>query len=234
MPHRFRSAVALLLVCAVAACGQATAGSGDGSASEESAAAFEAELIQTMIGREEGVVRTGKLTLAGLFPAAGQSDVLADAFRADVLSVEVGRTFTNNVDENYEVVGPVHEVPFDDPRADWRSFEVRVKVAEVYWGDVTAGTELTIGLAFSVQTDLKVITEGFASMGQLVVFTAHGDFVVPYDPAVTPVLWDGAFLSPVDGDQVPWPVLSEAAGSSGDSVVSHFDTLSELRQIPSP
>jgi len=165
----------------LAACGQATAGSGDGSASEESAAAFEAELIQTMIDREEAVFRPGKVTLAELFPAAGQSEVLADAFRADVLNVEVGRTFTNNVYENYEVVGPVHEVPFDDPRADWRSFEVRVT----------------------------------------------------YDPAITPVLWNGAFLSPVDGDQVPWPVLSEAAGSSGASVVSHFDTLSELRQIQS-
>jgi hypothetical protein len=42
------------------------------------------------------------LTFAELFPA--------DAFRAVVLSVDVGRTFTDNVDENYEVKGPVHEV----------------------------------------------------------------------------------------------------------------------------
>ncbi len=233
MPHPYRSAVALLLICVVAGCGQATPGSGDGSASEESAAAFEAELIQTMVGREEAVVRPGKLTFAELFPASGQSEDLADAFRASVLSVDVGRTFTDNVDENYEVKGPVHEVPFDDPRADWRSFEVRVKVAEAYWGDVTAGKEVTIGLAFTAQTEVKVVTEGFASMGQFVVFTARRDFVVPYDPAVIPVLWDGAFLSPIEGERVPWPVLSDAAGSSGASMVSHFDTLSELRRIRS-
>lgn len=112
MPHRYRSAAALLLVCMLAACGQATAGSGDGSASGESAAAFEAELIQTMVGREEAVFRPSKLTLAELFPADGKSEVVADALRADVLSVEVGRTFTDNVDKNYEVVGPVHEVSF--------------------------------------------------------------------------------------------------------------------------
>ena len=207
----------LLLISGVAACGQATAGSGAGSASEEPATAFEAELMQTMIDREDGVSRPGKLTFAELFPPAGQSQVLADAFRADVLSVDIGRTFTDNIDANGEVTAPVEEVPFDDPRADWRTFEVRVKVAEVYRGDVTAGTELTLGLTFNAQTDSEVVTEGFASMGDLVVFTARGDFIVSYDPAITPVLWDGAFLSPVNGDRIPWPVLAEPG--SGAPVV---------------
>lgn len=230
MIHRLRSAASLLLVVLVAACGQATtAGSGTGSASEESASSLEAELIQTMVDREQAVLRPSRLTLLELFPVAGQSEVLADAFRADVLSVDPGRGFDNNLDENMVVLGPVQEVPFDDPRADWRSFEVRVKVAEVYWGEVTVGTELTIGLAFDAGTELNLVSGGFASMGQVVAFTARGDFVVPYDPAITPVLWDGAFLSPVYGDRVPWPVLSEPG--SGASVVSHLDTIAELRQI---
>ncbi len=225
MSYRFPSVLGLLLVCLVGACGHVRSGSGDGSTSE-SAAAFEAELIQAMVGKEEGALRP-TLTLAEMYPGVGQSKVVADAFRADVVGVDAGRAF-NNFDENFERT-PLQEVPFDDPRADWRSFEVRVKVAEVYWGDVTAGTELALGLTFNAQTELTVVSEGFASMGEVVVFTATGDFVVPYDPTIIPVLWDGAFLTPVEGERVPWPVLSEPG--SGAPVVPDLDTLAELRQL---
>ncbi len=201
---------------------------GSGSATEQSPAALETALIEAMVSREDIVERASSLTLAELFPAAGASKVLADAFRADVVHVDEGRAFVDTFDPAQ--ASGIEEIAFDDPRADWRSFHVRLKVLESYSGDVEVGSEVTIGIAFGRDVEMKIVAEGLMSMSELVVFTAPGDFVVPYDPTIRPVLWDGAFLSPVEGDQVPWPAVSEGGGHEA-SLVSNFDNLSELRKI---
>jgi hypothetical protein len=208
----------------VTACGQATLGSGSGGASELSPEAAEAALIEAMVNREAIGMRASGLTFAELFPQAGQSEVLADAFRADVVAVEAGRAFGGSLDDD-----PLGELPFDDPQADWRSFHVRVEVVEVFSGDVTVGQELTIGLAFGSGLEMEVVSAGLMSMGNIVVFTAPGHFFLPYDSS-TPVVWNGAFLSPVEGDRVPFPAVSEGGGEA--SLVSRLDTLPELRKVP--
>jgi len=227
MPRLHRSVLALALVCLVTACGQATPGSGSGGASELQPEAAEAALIEAMVNREAIVARASGLTFAELFPQAGQSEVLADAFRADVVAVEAGRAFGGSLDFDDD---PFGEVPFDDPEADWRSFHVRVEVVEVFSGDVTVGQELTIGLAFGSGLEMEVVSAGLMSMGNIVVFTRPGGFVVPYDPSITPVVRDGAFLSPVEGDRVSFPAVSEGGGEA--SLVSRLDTLPELRKVP--
>jgi hypothetical protein len=190
-------------------------------------AASQAAVLEAMVNRGAIGMRASGLTFEELFPRTGRSEVLADAFRADVVGVDAGRAFGGFLDDR-----PTGELPFDDPHADWRSFHVRVKVVEVYAGDVEVGAELTIGLAFGPRLEMDVVSEGFMSMGQIVVCTARGGFVVPYDPAITPVVRDGAFLSPVEGERVPWPAVTENGGFEA-SVVSHFDTLPELRKIAS-
>lgn len=225
MPRLHRSALAFALVCLVAACGQATPGSGSGRASGLSPEAAEAALIEAMVNREAIGARASGLTFTELFPQVGESRALADAFRADVVAVEAGRAFGGSLDFDDD---PFGEVPFDDPEADWRSFHVRVEVVEVFSGDVTVGQELTIGLAFGSGTEMEVVSEGLMSMGDIVVFTGPGHFFLPYDSS-TPVVWDGAFLSPVEGDRVPFPAVSEGGGEA--SLLSRIDTLSELRGL---
>lgn len=230
MSALFRTVVALLLVGLVGACGQTTTGQDSGSGSQRDPAASEAALIEAMINRESIASRASNLTLDELFPRTGQSEVLDNAFRADVISVDAGRAFGDHMDGTPET--GIEELPFDDPKASWRSFEVQVKVTELYSGDVKPGSELTIGLAFGRGLDLEVVSEGLLSMGEIVVFTALGGFVVPYDPSITPVVWDGAFLSPVEGGRVPWPAVTEDGGFEAE-VASNFDTLIELRRIAS-
>jgi hypothetical protein len=213
-------------VCLVTACGQATPGSGSGQASELSPEAAEAALIEAMVNREAIVARASGLTFTELFPQVGESKALADAFRADVLAVDAGRAFGGSLDDD-----PLGELPFDDPQADWRSFHVRVEVVEVFSGDVTVGQELTVGLAFGSALEMEVVSAGLMSMRDIVVFTRPGDFVVPYDPSITPGVWDGAFLSPVEGDRVPFPAVSDGGGAA--PALSRFDTLPELRTVAS-
>ncbi len=226
MSKTYPLAAVLVLGCLLAACGQDK----DQAGNAEQASSAQTALIEAMVNREEIAQRASGLTLAELFPDAGHSKVLDDAFRADVVSVDAGRAFGDHMDADPNTGVEVRD--FDDPEASWRSFHVRVKVVEVYSGDVEVGTELTLGLAFGRGLDEKVVSEGLMSMGQIVALTALGDFVVPYDPSITPVVWDGAFLSPVEGELVPWPAVSEGEGPEA-SMVSRFDTLPELRQIGS-
>lgn len=228
---KLTSAVMLILVCLVGACGQATTDEpGSDSLAEESPAVSEAALIEAMVNREDIAQRASNHTLAELFPLTGPSEVLAAAFRADVLSVDAGRAFGDHFDEDPKT--GIEELAFDNPNASWRSFEVTLQVVEVYSGDVKVGAELTIGLAFGREIELNVISEGLKSMGQIAIFTAQGDFVVPYDESITPVVQDGAFLSPVEGDKVPWPAVGGSTDSQ-ESLVSQLDTLTELRRVKS-
>lgn len=229
---KLSSAVALALVCLVDSCGQETTDKPrSGSLAEETSTASEAAFIEAMVNREDIAQRASNLTLAELFPRTGQSKVLADAFRADVVSVDAGRAFGDHFDGDPKT--GIEDLAFDDPDASWRSFEVTIQVVEVYSGDVKVNTALTIGLAFGREIEMNVVSDGLMSMGQIAVFTAQGDFVVPYDRSITPVVRDGAFLSPVEGDQVPWPALGGSMDSEG-SLVSQIETLTELRQLEPP
>lgn len=222
--------VAALLMCFVTACGPTTSMPGSGSRPDKSMEIAEAALVNAMMNREAIAQRASELTLDELFPARGRSEILASAVRANVLGVDEGRAFGDRMSGGSDTT-TIPELPFDDPAASWRSFEVRVRVVEVYAGDAKVDSEITIGLAFGKELERSVVIDGLMSMDQIVVFIARGDFVVPYDSALLPVVRDGAFLSPVEGERVPWPALAEERPEAG--VLSNFDTLAELRSITS-
>lgn len=199
-------------------------GSDAASPNSEAEQAF----IQAMISREQIASRARTPTVNLLFLLNGTGGILDDAFRAEVVDVRPGIGIASNMDENSDTTGP-RQVSFDDPQADARTFEVRVRVLETFAGDVRPGDELVLGLAFGSGLELQTVVDGVTNMGEVVTFTDRGEFVMPYDPSVTPILLDGAFLSPVRGDQVPWPAI--AKGSILPQLVAKIDTLSELRTI---
>ena len=224
---RTRAALALvlsLLLIPLFGCGDESATGTADQTVESTDPDAENDLIQAMIDRESIVFRTGSITLNDLFPTSGADSAAESAFLANVVEVTPGRAFKDILEDD---TSHVEQVPFDDAAADWRTFHVRVEIIERYLGDVQPGDHLALGLAFGSQPPLNVVADGLVSIGRIVAFTKPGSFVVDYDPTITPVLWDGAFLSPVDGEQVPFPALSE--GGQPDPLVSLMDTLTELR-----
>lgn len=210
---------AVVLALALSACGSSSAGpasSPAGPASHDP----EAELIDVMIARESIVNRGGSFTVEDLFAKSGG----VDSFRAEVVEVTAGKAF-NDVSTDKDP--HAEEVSFDDDAADWRTFHVRVRVLDVFGGDVTPNSEVTLGLGFGDDLSAEIVSGGLLSMDEIVVFTAPESDVFSYDPAVQAVLNDGAFLSPVNGDTVPFPVLTDNGYSP--KLIDAIDSLADLR-----
>jgi hypothetical protein len=100
--------------------------------------------------------------------------------------------------------------------------------AAVFGGDETPNSEVTLGLAFGPELKFEIVSRGLQSMDEIVVFTDADNDVFSYDPAVEGVLHDGAFLSPVDGDTVSFPVLTYNSQQSSN-LTDAIDSLTELR-----
>ena len=100
-------------------------------------------------------------------------------------------------------------------------------VQEVFGGDETPNSEVTLGLAFGRDLSIGIVSGGLLSMEEIVVFTDSDSAVFSYDPAVQAVLYDGAFLSPVDRGTVPFPMLTNNGYSR--RLVDAIDSLAELR-----
>jgi hypothetical protein len=211
---------AAIVAWALSACGSSSAGpasSPAGPAARDPGAA----LIEAMIARESIADRAAGWTVQDLFAKSGG----VDSFRAEVVGVQAGKAFNDvlsDVDPHSE------EVSFDDGSADWRTFHVRVRVLEVFGGDETPNSEVTLGLAFGGDLGIEIVSGGLSSMEGIVVFTHPESHVFSYDPTVQSVLNDGAFLSPVDGGTVPFPALTHSGGYS-PKLIGAIDTLAELR-----
>jgi|RhiMethySRZTD1v2_1073278.scaffolds.fasta_scaffold09892_11 hypothetical protein len=199
----------------LAACGSASVGQASPPAGQASSRDPEADLIDAMIARESIAGRPGGLTVEDLFAKSGG----VDSFRAEVVEVMPGKAFDDGSHSE--------EVPFDAGTADWRTFHVRVRVQEVFGGDETPNSEVTLGLAFGRDLSIEIVSGGLPSMEEIVVFTDPDSDVFSYDPAVQAVLYDGAFLSPVDRGTVPFPVLTNNGYSR--KLVDAIDSLAELR-----
>ena len=206
---------AAILAWVLAACGSASVGQASSPDGQASSRDPEVDLIDAMIARESVVARQGGLTVEDLFAKSGE----VDSFRAEVVEVMPGKAFDD--------VSPAEEVPFDADSADWRTFHVRVRVQEVFHGDETPSSEVTLGLAFGRDLGTEIVNGGLLSMEEIVVFTDADSDVFSYDPTVQAVLYDGAFLSPVDGDTVPFPVLTHNGYSP--KLIDAIDSLAELR-----
>lgn len=191
----------------------------------------EAALVDALVNRQAIVSSSAGYwpTLSELFPADNSSAILRDAFRAEVVDVDPGVAFAGTLDGE---PGQIELPTFDDESAQWRSFHVNVRVSEVFAGPMETGQLVTLGIAFGSNLEQSVVENGFTSMGEVVAFTANGDFVVPYDESLVPVLYDAAFLSPVDQGAVPFPALQEA-GAGQDELAAQMDTLEELRAVSS-
>jgi hypothetical protein len=199
----------------LSACGSSSVGQSSPSVGEGTSLDPEADLVDAMIARESIVSRAGVLTIDDLFAKSGE----VDSFRAEVVGVEPGKAFNDPHAE---------DVPFDDGAADWRTFHVRVRVLEVFGGDDTPNSEVTFGLAFGRDLSHEIVSGGLLSMGEIVVFTYPDADVFSYAPAVQGVFYDGAFLSPVDGGSVPFPVLTDN-GQHSSKLIDAIDSLTELR-----
>jgi hypothetical protein len=204
-----------LSACASSSVGQASSPDGPGSRDDQAA------LIEVMIARESIVSRAGGLTVDDLFATSGG----VDSFRAEVVEVTAGQAAYDVV--TYLDRPHAEEAPFDDGAADWRTFHVRVRVLEVFGGGETPNSEVTLGLAFGGDLSIELVSGGLLSMEEIVVFTAPDSDVSSYDPTVQAVLNDGAFLSPVDGGTVPFPVLT--ANGYPSELIDAIDSLTELR-----
>lgn len=206
---------AAILAWVLAACGSASVGQASSPVGQASSRDPEVDLIDAMIARESIVARQGGLTVKDLFAESGG----VDSFRAEVVEVMPGKAFDDG--------SHAQQVPFDAGTADWRTFHVRVRVEEVFGGDETPNSEVTLGLAFGRDLSAGIVSGGQLSMEEIVVFTDSDSDVFSYDPTVQAVLYDGAFLSPVDGDTVPFPVLTHSGYPS--KLIDAIDSLAELR-----
>jgi hypothetical protein len=209
---------AVVLAWSVAACGSSSAESASSPAAARDPGAA---LIDVMIARESIVSRGNGLTVEDLFAKSAG----VDSFRAEVVEVMAGKAFN---DVSVDPDSHAEEVSFDDDAADWRTFHVRVRVLEVFGGDVTPNSEVTLGLGFGDDLSVDIVRDGLLSMEEIVVFTDPENHVFSYDPAVRGVLNDGAFLSPVDdGGAVPFPMLTDNGYPS--KLIDAIDSLADLR-----
>lgn len=118
---------------------------------------------------------------------------LADAVVVGhVTRVSPGRAFHYS-DEEHSTT----EVPFDDPRAMWRTAHAQVTVTEVLGGQVRAGT---IVVGFGAGPSFDVLAAGLPALGELVLVLDASSAVYDYEPGIWSVAEDGAALAEIGSD----------------------------------
>jgi len=205
------------------ACGSSATSTAEGDL--PSAAKAENDLVAALVSRQAQVSYAEGVTLDELFPSHGEESEL-DSFRGSVLEVQAGRAFDDIAER--AVAEPV---AFDDPKADWRTFEVHAKVIESFTGQAQPGDEITFGLVFGSDMKIETVEQGLVAMGEFVAFTYDAPATPAFDSSIAQVLQDGAYLSPVDGDRVPFPAIADQEGEVTDAYVAQIDTLAELRAL---
>lgn len=126
---------------------------------------------------------------------------LADAVVVGhVTSVSPGRAFHYEDAEHSTT-----EVPFDDPRAMWRTAHAEVAVTEVLSGQVQEGT-IVVGVGVGPSFD--VLAAGLPALGDLVLVLDSSSAVYDYDPTLWSVAEDQAVLAEIGSDgRLTFPAL---------------------------
>lgn len=145
----------------------------------------------------------------------------------EVSSVSPGRAFYLDTTAQPEIET---EIPWDDPRAEWRTFHLTVRVHETLGrapGSPLIGSELVVGVATSSATDMGELAAAYTSAGRMVWPLIHSP-VFDYDPTVLGIVNDGAFLTFVNDNGNLDPAAKE--GEPSRSFLSGVETLSQLRR----
>ena len=112
-----------------------------------------------------------------------------------VTSVSPGRAFHYDDDEHSTT-----EVPYDDPRAMWRTAHAQVAVTEVLGGQVPGDT-LVVGFVVGPSSAaFDLLASGLPALGDLVFFLGTSSAVYDYEPDIWSVAMDGAVLAEVEAD----------------------------------
>lgn len=128
------------------------------------------------------------------------------------------------------VVGDGVSVPFDDPRALWRTQHLTVQVDETLSGAVKPGQAITVGLAVngSRDTDAATVGRGLKEMGRAVWFLTRRSPVFAYDPHIYADVADGGLIAPVATDDRLTLPFGDPATSH--ALLSDGPTLTRLRR----
>ena len=110
-----------------------------------------------------------------------------------VTSVSPGRGFAMSEEDE------TSQVPFDDPRAVWRTIHAEVAVTEVLGGQLGEDTTV-VGLVWGPDRSFEVAAEGLPALGELVFFLHEGSAVYDYDPTLWAIPEDGAIIAEIGSD----------------------------------
>ena len=113
----------------------------------------------------------------------------------NVTSVSPGRAFYAPEDDDTVSI----EVPFDDPRAMWRTVHAEVAVSEVLAGRVPDAT-VVFGLSVAPQTAFDVMADGLPALGEMVFFLDVDSAVFDYESGIDRVADDGAIMAEIGPD----------------------------------
>ncbi|MBN1094099.1 hypothetical protein JKP75_16990 [Blastococcus sp. TML/M2B] len=126
----------------------------------------------------------------------GNTTTLSDSVVVGhVTDVRPGRAFYVPEDDDTAST----EVPFDDPRAQWRTVHAEVAVTEVLAGQVPPDP-LVVGLALNPRTPVEVVADGLPALGDLVLFLDADAGVFDDDPGIWSIAFDGEVLAEVGDD----------------------------------
>ncbi|SDE35655.1 hypothetical protein SAMN05660485_00684 [Blastococcus fimeti] len=137
-----------------------------------------------------------------------------------VTSVSPGRGFyVSETDDSVSI-----EVPFDDPRAMWRTASAEVVVTEVLAGEVTEGT---IRVGVGVPPSFDVLEAGLPALGDLVLFLESPSPEYHYEPGTWRLAENGSLLAEIEPDgRLTLPALEPYFA---DRYLAQNPTLDSLR-----
>lgn len=121
-----------------------------------------------------------------------------------VTSVSPGRGFFAPEDDETTTF----EVPFDDPRAMWRTAHAEVTVMEVLGGQVP-GETIVVGVGVGLSpASFDVLAAGLPALGDVVLFLDGSSPVYDYEPDIWSIAENGALLAEVEtGGRLALPAI---------------------------
>lgn len=126
------------------------------------------------------------------------------------------------------------DLPFNDPTAQATTVHLVFQITEVIGIDesevplVTAGQEVSVGLALGSHVDLERVSDDFSDLGEIVLFLTDDGLVFDYQPGLWQILEDGAFIGVIDRkDRLTFPAMDPTASAA---LVPAGLTLPNLRQ----
>ena len=127
----------------------------------------------------------------------GQVTTLSDVVVVGhVTNVSPGRAFYAPEEDETSTI----EVPFDDPRAMWRTAHAQLTVTEVLGGPAP-GETIIVGVGVGPSSaSFDVMAAGLPALGDMVLFLQASSPVYDYEPDLWSVADNGAVLAEIESD----------------------------------